>query len=179
MDICNQSHPDLYNISETKLFDLIPKFSSSDVIKITDNNESFLKNDLNERENLSTQNVSKSDVKQKLRKRNPENWKQNVRKRNKNKGKVFFFVMFTLCTLHECNFYINNFSFSFLGLEYITANGKICEKKKLGPPCTCKEKCFLKIGLDSCEKIFKNFWKLGDHALQNAYIGKNKTCKLY
>ena len=26
--------------------------------------------------------------KQKLRKRNPENWKQNVRKRNKNKGNI-------------------------------------------------------------------------------------------
>lgn len=61
---------------------------------------------------------------------------------------------------------------TFIGLEYIKANGELCEKKKLGPPCTCKEKCYIKIGTEACEKIFQNFWKLGDHSLQNAYIGE-------
>lgn len=49
--------------------------------------------------------------------------------------------------------------------------GTVEPEKKMGPACKCRMRCFKQIGDEACNKIFTNFWKLGDYSLQNTYLG--------
>lgn len=42
--------------------------------------------------------------------------------------------------------------------------------KSIGPPCSCKKKCFEKFTQDQRMNIFNQYWKLGDHEEQWQYI---------
>lgn len=60
------------------------------------------------------------------------------------------------------------------GQEYITSSGKLKTGKKLLPVCrtTCRLKCYNKLDTETRQKIFNQFWKLGDRAKQWEYINK-------
>ncbi|KAL4716988.1 hypothetical protein ACJJTC_001849 [Scirpophaga incertulas] len=57
-----------------------------------------------------------------------------------------------------------------LGKAYKTRKGVLYEKKTIKSPCKCRLKCFEKITNNQRKKIFKAFWKLGDHREQWFYI---------
>ena len=42
--------------------------------------------------------------------------------------------------------------------------------KKVGSPCTCKMRCFDKLGQETITKIFKEYWELANYDLQNANL---------
>ena len=42
--------------------------------------------------------------------------------------------------------------------------------RKPGPPCTCPRNCYTKVGVDNVKIIFNNYYKLGSHDDQSAYI---------
>ena len=76
------------------------------------------------------------------RPRNNDKWKVNLNKRARN-----------------------------LGLPYKSKNtGIINAERKIGHPCTCKKRCFEKVGQENIELIFSQFWKLGDYNLQCSFI---------
>jgi hypothetical protein len=60
------------------------------------------------------------------------------------------------------------------GQEYVSTKGKIKTEKKLGLVCsnTCYLKCYKIFDTNIRQKIFRNFWNLGDHAKQWEYINK-------
>ena len=55
------------------------------------------------------------------------------------------------------------------GMSYSTPTGCIVAAKTVGPPCTCKMKCFDKIGQES-EDIFSSFRKMSTKNEQDAYL---------
>ena len=72
----------------------------------------------------------------------PSEWKQNVARERRN-----------------------------LGQEYVSrTSGKVVKKRNVGEPC--KDGCFTMVGMDNIRVIHSDFWKLGNHDLQNAYIQK-------
>ncbi|XP_050672766.1 uncharacterized protein LOC126970716 [Leptidea sinapis] len=77
-----------------------------------------------------------------------EDWKDEVRKQNVNRG-----------------------------LQYISRNGKVHNKKLLKPSCptTCRKKCYEKISGETRSKIFKTFWDIGDHSRQWDFLTKYAT----
>ena len=51
--------------------------------------------------------------------------------------------------------------------------------RQIGPPCTCKNKCFEKVGEETIKTIFKQFWALKDFDLQTAnLVSKMETCEI-
>lgn len=60
------------------------------------------------------------------------------------------------------------------GLGYEKLKGKdkgsFVDEKEVGPDCECPNKCYEKIGSETIQKIFKDFWALGDYNSQNAYL---------
>lgn len=46
-------------------------------------------------------------------------------------------------------------------------------EKSIGPPCNCKLKCFEKIQQNMRNKIFQNFWAIGDHERQWDFINRH------
>ena len=68
----------------------------------------------------SDESVGEKSVLQVNKRKQPEKWKRNVRKEKRNKGE-----------------------------EYVSLSGKVVSAVKLGPECTCKNKCFSKIGNDN------------------------------
>ncbi|XP_055377150.1 uncharacterized protein LOC129609243 [Condylostylus longicornis] len=99
-------------------------------------------NDGTEENNENCEGVKKS----RKRKRNVENWSQNIRKSNKNSGK-----------------------------SYTTMKGKIIPEKKVRIACpgSCKFKCNMLFDETMRQKIFDNFWGLSDLSLQRNFIAKN------
>ena len=55
------------------------------------------------------------------------------------------------------------------GMSYSTPTGRIVAAKTVGPLCTCKMKCFDKIGQES-EDIFSSFRKMSTKNEQDAYL---------
>ena len=49
--------------------------------------------------------------------------------------------------------------------------------KKVGEPCTCKEKYFEKLASGEINDVFKSFWKLDDYNLQNMYLCNIIDCQ--
>ncbi|KAK8371844.1 hypothetical protein O3P69_019821 [Scylla paramamosain] len=78
-----------------------------------------------------------------MRKRRDETqWKRNLAKRKRNSGQ-----------------------------EYVGLNtGKTVAAKQVGPPCGCPKGCFLKLGEEAVQRIFSEYWKMGDYNAQSAYI---------
>ena len=96
-------------------------------------------------ESGATSPTKKNPRKTRYRQRNPNKWfrKQQIKLRNS-------------------------------GKEYKTKNKKgewvTVPAKKVGPPCTCKDKCFEKFTPEEIDAVFKSFWKLGNYNLQNMYL---------
>lgn len=57
------------------------------------------------------------------------------------------------------------------GQEYVSKSGKVIPAKKQPELiCTCPQKCGDKISQDARERLFKEFYALSDHALQNRFL---------
>ena len=78
----------------------------------------------------------------KKRSRNPDNWKQNRAKKARNSG----------------NAYIS------------PTTGREVAARLVGDPCRCTNQCFIKLGDEVINAIHTDFWTLGDHNLQTAFI---------
>ena len=95
---------------------------------------------------ISASDSSSSDEQQRKRRKvaEPSEWKKNVARTKRNKGE-----------------------------EYVSERtGKTMRARKIGAPCTCKEKCFEKVTMPVIEKLFKDFWALGNFDKQNYYLSK-------
>ena len=58
-----------------------------------------------------------------------------------------------------------------LGQEYISrSTGQTIAGKKVGPPCQCAQRCFTLVGEESIAAIHNDYWTIGDHNLQTAFI---------
>lgn len=78
---------------------------------------------------------------------NPDLWKQKAAKKARNSGQ-----------------------------EYRSPhNGRIVAARGVGEPCTCSKKCFDAVGIDTIRVINGDYWKLGDHTLQTAFIQRHTT----
>ena len=65
-----------------------------------------------------------------------------------------------------------------LGKEYVARHSEnIVPARKIGDPCGCKRNCFQKIGEEHIERIFNDYWKLGDNELQKGFIISNVDVK--
>lgn len=91
--------------------------------------------------------VDPSNTPEKPRKvsRNPRNWKRNKNKQAINTGQ-----------------------------EYVNVSGKTVPSRKLGQGCklTCRFKCHQKLSELQRQKIFKQYWAIGDHTRQLEFISK-------
>ena len=57
------------------------------------------------------------------------------------------------------------------GQSYVsTHTGNEVAARTIGPPCKCTQKCFTVIGDEHIARIHHDFWCLGDHTLQTAFI---------
>ena len=57
------------------------------------------------------------------------------------------------------------------GEEYTSPfSGKCMPSRKIGDPCTCKKKCFLKFTDTEKEEIFVSFHDLANKELQDAHL---------
>ena len=55
------------------------------------------------------------------------------------------------------------------GVQYLDAKQRLVAAKAIGQPCTCKRKCFVKIG-ERIKLIFEGFLKLESKDKQDAYL---------
>jgi len=56
------------------------------------------------------------------------------------------------------------------GQEYERSDGHIQSGRQLGPACSCRRKCTNKLTEAHCERVFNDFWALGDFSQQNAFL---------
>ena len=57
------------------------------------------------------------------------------------------------------------------GQEYVGLNtGRTVAARQVGAPCGCPKGCFAKLGEDAVQRIFSEYWKMGDYNVQSAYI---------
>ncbi|ELT88640.1 hypothetical protein CAPTEDRAFT_193568 [Capitella teleta] len=56
------------------------------------------------------------------------------------------------------------------GASYINTNGKQQVAKKVGAACSCKKKCFEKIGEFRIQQIFDEFYAMETKSVQDAYL---------
>ena len=60
-----------------------------------------------------------------------------------------------------------------LGQEYISVKtGKSVVARTIGRPCSCRKKCFQRVGEENIKEIFSDFWNSGSWDLQTSYIQK-------
>ena len=78
------------------------------------------------------------------RQRQPEKWIVNECKKKKNSGK----------------FYVSRHT------------KKEVPARTIGDPCTCRLKCFEKVGMDVIEQFFCNFWDIGNYNVQKLLFVK-------
>ncbi|KAL1516393.1 hypothetical protein ABEB36_000312 [Hypothenemus hampei] len=79
--------------------------------------------------------------KKRWKQRTPSSYQRNKRKRRRNEGREYF----------------SEFSKKNINVRII------------GPPCSCKKECKLKVA-DKEQEIFNNFWDLSSYDLQNMYL---------
>ena len=86
----------------------------------------------------------------KMRKRKEEEkWKKNITKKKRDRGE-----------------------------EYVSrTTSKVVPGRRVGAPCTCPKNCFQTLGDEAIQLIFKNYWDMGSHNAQSAYISKMVTSK--
>ncbi|XP_042884054.1 uncharacterized protein LOC122260721 [Penaeus japonicus] len=59
------------------------------------------------------------------------------------------------------------------GQEYVSVGrNKFVPARQVGEPCGCPKRCFEKLGEDTVKLIFDEYWKMGDHNAQSAYLFK-------
>lgn len=75
------------------------------------------------------------------RKRCPEKWKKCVKKAKRDSGE-----------------------------SYVSPRSGVVAEKKPGPPCSCNNLCYNKVGVDNIKLIFDGYWGLGNHDAQSNYI---------
>ena len=87
--------------------------------------------------------------KSRIRSRNKDKWWNVVCKRKRNSGEAYQYK--------------------------VKGNKELIRKvdtKKVGPPCKCKKKCFEKLGAETINTIFKDFWDLQNYDLQTTDLQK-------
>ena len=89
-------------------------------------------------ESGATSPTKKNPRKTRYRQRNPEKWFRRQQLKLKNSGQEYQ--------------YKNKKG------EWVTVPAK-----KVGEPCTCKEKCFEKFAPEEINEVFKSFWKIGNY----------------
>ena len=58
-----------------------------------------------------------------------------------------------------------------LGQEYVSKfTKKTVPARQVGPPCTCKNKCYEKVGIDNIKTIHEQYWACGDRNIQASFI---------
>ena len=64
------------------------------------------------------------------------------------------------------------------GEEYTsTTTDAIVPARQVGPPCTCPNKCYDIVGRDNINQVFENYWKIGSHDGQSAYLAAHVSGK--
>ena len=81
------------------------------------------------------------------RSRHPDTWKKTTAKKGHNLGQAYRSL----------------------------ATGKPVEKRRIGPPCKCKKKCFDAVGQENIKAIFTSFYESGSWDIQTSYIQKQVT----
>ena len=76
----------------------------------------------------------------------PEIWERNIRKKARNLGQ------------------------SYQTKVRATKEIKVVTARKIGPPCKCKKQCFTILTEDGINKIFNDFWAMGDYNMQTSYL---------
>ena len=150
---------DTVNSSDTSCYaSILPAdYSSSDyshpIISPEYELSSFTQNEYQERgDNVTSggsQDTSGGNRGSRKRLRDADNWKVNIRKRNRNSG-----------------------------LEYVDRNGNVRSCKTMKAGCTnCSKKCHEMISHSDRECIFKEFWNLGNINRQREYLVRHVSCE--
>ena len=59
------------------------------------------------------------------------------------------------------------------GEAYVSRDtNKLVEAREIGPPCSCPKKCFDVVGEENIQRLFKEYYSLGDRDAQSHYIHK-------
>ena len=62
------------------------------------------------------------------------------------------------------------------GVEYISKTSKnemqIRRAKRVGPPCTCRQKCYVKVGEQNVQNLFKGYYELPTYNCKNQYLSQ-------
>lgn len=56
------------------------------------------------------------------------------------------------------------------GEAFVNSKGKHISEKNVGPPCQCKKKCFEILGEENINRIFTEFYNMGDKGLQDSHL---------
>ena len=56
------------------------------------------------------------------------------------------------------------------GEEYVSTANTVVPARAVGEPCSCRRKCFDKVGISLIQKIYDGFSKLADKDKQDAYL---------
>ena len=87
----------------------------------------------------------------KMREPRPNIWKKNVLKAARNSGKEYSYQ------------------------AKKTKQDKIKRARRVGEPCTCKRKCFDRVGRDNIQAMHESFWNIGDYDLEQNHLHKLLT----
>ena len=87
------------------------------------------------------QTVQLGESRSKKRSLNPNKWARNIRKLKHARGE-----------------------------SYVDSRGKLQPEKCVGKACSCRWKCFDKLGKDHISTLFRNFHELGDTKQQDLYL---------
>ena len=64
------------------------------------------------------------------------------------------------------------------GQEYTSPNTRqVVPARRIGAPCDCPKACFVLLGEEAVQEIFTQYWGIGDHDAQTAYLSKMVTTK--
>ncbi|CAH1171175.1 unnamed protein product [Phaedon cochleariae] len=120
----------------------ISKDLNEEVIEqLKHNRDEAIEDETEESKSNDVEDTPKKLVRKRMR--NPESWKKNKRKKNRNLGK-----------------------------EYLTVKGKKVARKMMGATCSekCRIKCSTRLNDSKRQEIFDYYWKLGDINLQRNFV---------
>ena len=64
------------------------------------------------------------------------------------------------------------------GEEYVSrSTSNVMPARGVGEPCDCVKQCFQNVGEEAVQQIFTEYWRMGDHNAQSAYLAKMVTSK--
>ncbi|KAL4708557.1 hypothetical protein ACJJTC_014165 [Scirpophaga incertulas] len=64
------------------------------------------------------------------------------------------------------------------GKQYVTRKGLVKAKREMGPPCSCRMKCYDKFSREQRQHIFYKFWSLGNRHQQWTFLTNLVTRKI-